>query len=111
MGHDDDPEALGRELLARIAGGGHVLITLGKRGAVLVGPEGSTPIPAREVVVVDTVGAGDTLNGAIAAGLAAGLPVTEAARRAVVAASLAITRPGAREGMPTARELEAALAG
>ena len=48
---------------------------------------------------------------AIAAGLAAGLPVTEAARRAVVAASLAITRPGAREGMPTARELEAALAG
>ncbi len=111
VGHDDDPEALGRELLARISGGGHVLITLGKRGAVLVGPEGSTPIAAREVVVVDTVGAGDTLNGAIAAGLAAGLPVTEAARRAVVAASLAITRPGAREGMPTARELEAALAG
>ena len=110
-GPQDDPETLGRELLARIAGGGHVLITLGSRGAVLVGQEGSTAIPAAEVAVVDTVGAGDTLNGSIAAGLAAGLPVTEAARRAVVAASLAITRPGAREGMPTARELEAALAG
>jgi ribokinase len=110
-GHDDDPKALGRELLARIAGGGHVLITLGSRGSVLVDQDGSTVIPAPEVAVVDTVGAGDTLNGAIAAGLAAGRPVTEAARRAVVAASLAITRPGAREGMPTARELEAAPAG
>ena len=78
---------------------------------MLVGQEGSTAIPAAEVAVVDTVGAGDTLNGSIAAGLAAGLPVTEAAHRAVVAASLAVTRPGAREGMPTARELEAALAG
>ena len=34
----------------------------------------------------------------------------EAARRAVVAASLAVTRAGAREGMPTAGELEVALA-
>ncbi len=110
-GHGDDPEILGGHLLNAIAGGGHVLITLGGRGAVLVGQEGSTMIPAADVVVVDTVGAGDTLNGSVAAGLAAGLPVTEAARRAVVAASLAVTRPGAREGMPTARELEAALAG
>jgi len=110
-GHDDEHEALGGELLARIAGGGHVLITLGSRGAVLVGRDGSTVLPAPEVAVVDTVGAGDTLNGSIAAGLAAGLPITEAARRAVAAASLAVARPGAREGMPTARELEAALAG
>ena len=62
-GPQDDPETLGRELLARIAGGGHVLITLGNRGAVLVGQEGSTVIPAADVAVVDTVGAGDTLNG------------------------------------------------
>ena len=110
VGREDDPETLGPELLARIAGGGHVLITIGSRGAVLVGQDGATVIPAAEVPVVDTVGAGDTLNGALAAGLAAGLPVMEATRRAVVAASLAITRPGAREGMPTARELEAALA-
>jgi ribokinase len=109
-GHQGDPASLGRDLLARIAGGRHVLITLGGRGAVLVGQDGPTAIPAPEVAVVDTVGAGDTLNGALAAGLAAGLPVTEAARRAVVAASLAVARPGAREGMPTAEELEAALA-
>ena len=111
VGHEDDPEALGRDLLARISDGGHVLITLGSRGALLIGADGILEIPAPEVPVVDTVGAGDTLNGALAAGLAAGLPVTDAARRAVAAAALAIARPGAREGMPTARELEAVLAG
>ena len=71
----------------------------------------ATTIQAPPVVAVDTVGAGDTLNGALAAGLAAGLGLEDAARRAVVAATFAVTRAGAREGMPTAGELEAAFAG
>jgi ribokinase len=111
VGGEGDPEATGPALVAAIAGGGQVLITLGSRGALLVGGEGALSIPAPDVPAVDTVGAGDTLNGALAAGLAAGLPVREAARRAVAAAALAITRAGAREGMPTASELEALLAG
>ena len=41
----------------------------------------------------------------------AGLPLEEATRRAVVAGALATTRVGAREGMPTATELETALTG
>jgi ribokinase len=110
-GHDGEPRALGAELLASIAGGGHVVVTLGARGALLVGQEGALSIPAPGVPVVDTVGAGDTLNGVLAAGLAAGLPLEEAVRRAITAAALAVTRAGAREGMPTARELEAFLAG
>jgi ribokinase len=89
-----------------------VLVSLGADGALLVRSDGSLPIPALAgISVVDTVGAGDTLNGALAAGLASGLSLDEAARRAVVAASLAVTRAGAREGMPTAAELEAALHG
>ncbi len=71
----------------------------------------ATTIKAPPAEAVDTVGAGDTLNGALAAGLAAGLGLEDAARRAVAAATLAVTRAGAREGMPTAAELEAALAG
>jgi ribokinase len=57
------------------------------------------------------VGAGDTLNGALAAGLADGMDLEPAAARAVAAASLSVTRPGARGGMPTATELARALAG
>ena len=66
-------------------------------------------IAAPKVQAVDATGAGDSLNGALAAGLASGLNLEEAARRAVVAASLSVTRAGAREGMPTAVELAAAM--
>jgi sugar/nucleoside kinase (ribokinase family) len=44
------------------------------------------------------------------AGLAAGLPVSEAARRANAAAALAVTRSGAAVS-PTRSELDEALAG
>jgi ribokinase len=83
-----------------------VLVSLGGRGALLVAGRRQTTIPAPSVTVVDTVGAGDTLNGALAAGLAEGRSLEEAARRAVIAASLAVTHPGARGGMPTAAQLE-----
>ena len=85
-----------------------VLVTLGPEGALLVEPgAGSVHVPAPAVNAVDTVGAGDAFNGALAAGLATGLSLEPAAHRAVVAASLATTRAGAREGMPTAAELDA----
>ena len=87
-----------------------VLVSLGAAGARLTTPEGSTDIPAPRVEPVDTVGAGDTLNGALAAALAGGRSLEEAAGRGVAAASLAVTKAGAREGMPTVDELEAALA-
>ncbi|HET8784537.1 MAG TPA: ribokinase [Candidatus Limnocylindrales bacterium] len=87
-----------------------MLLSLGRQGAELRTPDGTVALPAIPVDAIDSVGAGDTLNGALAASLAAGYSLEEAARRAVVAASLAVTRAGAREGMPTAAELEAVLA-
>lgn len=109
--HDDELEALAAELVSRLATGGHVLISLGPAGALLVGADGVIAIEAPTVDAIDTVGAGDTLNGALAAGLAAGRGLEEAARRAVVAASLSVTRTGAREGMPGAAALDVALQG
>jgi len=59
--------------------------------------------------VVDTTGAGDAFNGALAQGLAEGRSLDDCVRRAVAAAGLATTRSGAREGMPTASELAAVI--
>jgi ribokinase len=86
-----------------------VLVTLGGDGALLVDVDGTTPLHGPSVTVVDAVGAGDALNGALAAGVADGRELPDAAHRAVVAATLAVTRAGAREGMPTRAELEAAI--
>ena len=85
-----------------------VLVSLGAAGARLTTPGGDWSIVAPQVIAIDTVGAGDTLNGALAAALASGLDLQEAARMAVTAASLAVTRAGAREGMPTRGELDVA---
>jgi ribokinase len=98
-----------RRLLGPEPGRRAVLVSLGRRGGLLLAGKQARAIPAPSVTPVDTVGAGDALNGALAAGLAAGLALPDAARRAVVAASLAVTRAGAREGMPTTIEVGAAL--
>jgi ribokinase len=103
------PSAQAKRLLGPEPGARAILVSLGANGTLLVDGKRARAMAAPKVDVVDTVGAGDTLNGALAAGLAAGLDLVEASRRAGVAASLAVTRSGARGGMPTAAALEAAL--
>ena len=101
-----DPAAAARSLPVREA----VVVTLGAAGALLVPRSGEVrTVPSLPVDVVDTTGAGDAFSGALAAALAHGLGLPEAVRRAVTAGALATTQPGAREGMPTVPELEAAL--
>ena len=60
------------------------------------------------VSVVDTTGAGDTFNGALAVYLREGLE--QAVRKACAAAALSVTRLGAQGGMPRAAEIDALLA-
>jgi ribokinase len=106
----DEPERAARRLLDPGAAGDgvrrSVLVSLGAGGAILVRrDQPALDIQALRVVAVDTVGAGDTLNGAFAAALARGESIESAAREAVLAASVAVIRAGAREGMPTADDL------
>ena len=61
-----------------------------------------------KVDVVDSTGAGDTFNAALAVFLKEGLP--EAVRKACAAAALSVTRLGAQGGMPNLREVDAFLA-
>lgn len=86
-----------------------VVVTLGGDGVLVVDTSGTRLVPSLAVEVVDTTGAGDTFNGVLAAQLAAGAELDLAVRTAVAAAALSVTRLGAREGMPTATEIAAAL--
>jgi ribokinase len=108
----EDASDAARSLLGALQGGrdpAHaVLVSLGRAGAVLVRSSGpAVSIVAPSVTTVDATGAGDTLNGALAAQLTAGVDLEAAARYAVVAASLSVTRAGAREGMPTLAKMAA----
>ncbi|MGE5225816.1 MAG: ribokinase [Planctomycetaceae bacterium] len=107
---EDDPRVAAR-MLVRRAPGLTVVITLGADGALVVEAHGEDLVDAPQVEAVDTVGAGDCLNGVLAAGLWEGLPMREAVRRAVTAAALSVTVEGAREGMPARGAIDAALAG
>lgn len=87
-----------------------VITTLGSGGIRIDGPGGESHLPASHVRAVDTTGAGDAFNGALAAALLEGQDIPAAARRAIVAAGLSVTKTGAREGMPLRSAIEAAMA-
>jgi ribokinase len=104
-GDPADPAIAAATLLDRV---GAVVVTLGAEGAVvLTGTADPHRLPAPSVPVVDTTGAGDTFTGVLAAGLAAGSPLPEAAARAVSAASLSTQTPGAVPSIPTAEQVDA----
>ena len=102
---ENDVETAAHTLAART--GAPVLVTLGRDGALLV-DQHAERLPARQVEVVDTTGAGDTVNGVLAAELAAGRPLREAARFAMAAAALSTRAAGARAGMPRRADVLAA---
>ena len=72
---------------------------------------GQAPVDlaGRAMAVCDTIGAGDTFTGALAAALARGEPLQEAMRWANAAAALSVTRHGAIAGIPSKAEVAALL--
>ena len=82
-----------------------VLITLGSRGCQVIGARTSF-VAAPRVEAVDTVGAGDAFNGALAAALADGRDLDEAAAWATAAAALAVTQRGAQSALPVREAIE-----
>ncbi|WP_432849011.1 ribokinase [Amycolatopsis sp. CA-161197] len=82
------------------------VVTLGAKGAAVVTPDGVTEVPSPPVTAVDTTGAGDAFAGALAASLAEGTTLPDAARRAARVAALSVTRAGAQPSYPTLDDLE-----
>ena len=78
----------------------HVVVTLGDEGSLLVVRSRSRLVKSFPVVPVDTIGAGDAYNGALAVALAENAPILDAMRRASAAAALTVTQPGAQSALP-----------
>lgn len=101
-------ETAARPLLCRP--GQTVVVTLGAAGALAVFAERAIHVPARQVVPVDTVGAGDCFCGALAAELACGIALAEALETANAAAALCTLSRGAVPAMPRRAAVTAMLA-
>ncbi len=84
-------------------GVGHVVITMGSKGAYC--GDCNKVYPCRKVKAVDCVAAGDTFNGAFAVALAEGKSCADAIAFAQKASAISVTRPGAQSSVPYRKEL------
>jgi ribokinase len=103
LANANDPVAAATQLFRQT--NAPVLVTLGARGGLLIDADGMEMLSAPTVKVVDTTGAGDAVNGALAAELANGSDLHDAVRFALAAATLSTRVAGAREGMPRRDEV------
>lgn len=79
----------------------NVIITLGENGAYLSSQDIETRIePVKVSKVVDTTGAGDTFNAALAVCIAKDIDVLQAAKFATTASALSITEKGVMNSIP-----------
>jgi ribokinase len=99
-----DRVAAAHHLMA--CGVGMVVVTCGAEGALLCRSGEPTPIPAYRVDTIDSTGAGDAFNGALACAIAEGVPIDMAIEIANAAGALATTKRGAQESMPVRRDIE-----
>lgn len=86
-----------------------LVVTCGGAGALAVTRQDQARHAAFPAVVCDRTGAGDCFNGAFLAALCEGRALDAALRFACAAASFAVTRVGAREGIPVRAEVDALL--
>lgn len=86
-----------------------IVVTLGGDGVLAATPTEFLQVAALKITPVDTVGAGDTFCGYLAAGLSTGLGLEQALARAAAAGSLACLKPGAQPAIPLAADVEQAM--
>lgn len=84
-----------------------VLVTLGLRGALVARAGFQKMGSSCKVQAIDTTGAGDVFNGALAVALSEGKELTDAVRFANAAAALSVTKLGAQPSIPRREEIAA----
>jgi len=84
-----------------------LIVTLGEKGAVFHNGKNIVKIPAFQIEnVVDTTGAGDTLNGNFVVSLLKGKSIEESIRFGMASSSIKIQTQSAQKGMPKQSETE-----
>jgi len=92
--------------ILRAKGIRYPLITIGEKGVVYYNGAENVHRTARKVEAVDTTAAGDTFSGTLSAMVAAGKSLDEAVNMAQHASSIAVTRLGAQEAIPSLEEMK-----
>ena len=82
-----------------------VVMTLGENGALLVEPQSSKQFPALKVKAVDTTGAGDAFNAALATALSHKTTIEDAIQFAVIVGGMAVTKEGVIPSLPRREEV------
>ena len=83
-----------------------LIVTLGADGLMYYDGNRIIKMPALDVNVIDTTGAGDTLCGNLAVELSRGVDLKHALRRSMYASSLKIQVKSAQDGMPYREDLD-----
>jgi 2-dehydro-3-deoxygluconokinase len=102
-----EPRSIASHFLA--LGARAVVVTLGREGVFMAGPEGSAHVAGRPVAAVDATGAGDAFTGALLSERARGRSFAEAVRFANAAAALSTLGYGAIAPLPSRAAVEHAL--
>ncbi|MDJ0751508.1 MAG: PfkB family carbohydrate kinase [Woeseiaceae bacterium] len=100
----DDPEKAIRQVSKQTDAS--CCVTLGSEGVLAVEDGQLTSLPAFNVAVRDTLGAGDVWHGAFALALAEGQPSADAMRFASAAAALKVQNGSGRAGCPNRDEVD-----
>jgi len=108
---DDPADAVQLAQALRGQGVKNIVITRGSRGALVVDTTGQVEtIDSIPVEVVDTTGAGDAFNSALAVSMAEGKSLSDAVRFAMYAGAMACTRLGVIPSLPHRTEIERFIA-
>ncbi len=104
--NESELEILGGKEKIFSAGVRTIVTTLGSQGYEIADEKSAKTYPCLRVHAVDTTAAGDTVCGGLATELARGASLEEAMAFASKAASIACTRKGAAQSVPTRKEVE-----
>mgnify|MGYP000041244332 CR=1 FL=1 len=99
---------LGRNIIAK--GPEAVIVTMGERGALIILEDTSYTLPPIAVDAVDTTGAGDSFNAALAVSLAEGKSLADAAAYACAVGAYTVTGREVIPALPTREQMEVFLA-